>query len=404
MELSVESKLEMKELQLTSLFETIQAINSNATQDNLYKIFMLTLRANKNIVKMAMYVKDENDWNCKAYYGTKHNYNRIPLDEKIIEITSITTQIRGINYFDEFEKIIPVKHKSDVLAYVLLSAATQEENDEILDLDFLEALSHIIIVAIENKKLAKKEQEQASYKKQLEIAKDVQSLLFPKHLPYNDKLKITANYLPHHSVGGDYYDFIEIEKDKKFMICIADVSGKGIPAALLMANFQGALKSLTRREYDLKKIAKELNTLILQNANGENFITAFFMIYDFRIKKLSYINAGHNPPMLFMNGQVRKLEEGTTILGGMKDLPMLDLGEVYNADDFLVFCFTDGFTETYNEDNQEFGEEHLERFLVENQTEDLKKLHIKLMAEMKTFKGANEHADDITLISCRVKA
>src|SRR5690606_29458738 len=107
-------------------------------------------------------------------------------------------------------------------------------------LRFIQALSNIIIVAIENKKLAAKQLAQEAFRKELEIASDVQQYLFPESLPNTDILKVEASYLPHDIVGGDYYDYIPINKDQ-FLICIADVSGKGIGAALMMSNFQASL-------------------------------------------------------------------------------------------------------------------------------------------------------------------
>jgi sigma-B regulation protein RsbU (phosphoserine phosphatase) len=112
---------------------------------------------------------------------------------------------------------------------------------------FIQALSNIIIVAIENKKLARKQLEQEAFRKELEIASDVQQFLFPDKLPNTERLKMEASYLPHDLVGGDYYDFIPINKNQ-FLLCVADVSGKGIPAALMMSNFQALGKCQTSRK------------------------------------------------------------------------------------------------------------------------------------------------------------
>ncbi|WP_020527246.1 PP2C family protein-serine/threonine phosphatase [Flexithrix dorotheae] len=402
MALTVETKLEIKELELKSLFETIRAINSNSSERDLFKIYKFIIRSNPNINKLALYVLDE-EWNCKTYFGTENDYSNIPLDEKLLEITGIGEYTKGVEFFEEFQKVIPIKHKQTVLAYAFLSGSENVEDEDILELDFIDALSNIILVAVENKKLARKEQKQQEYKKQLDIAKDVQSLLFPKELPYNDDLKIMASYLPHHTIGGDYYDYIPINENK-FLICIADVSGKGVPAAILMSNFQAALRILTRRTDDLKIIVGELNQLVMQNSYGENFITAFFALYDKESRKFNFINAGHNPPFLFMNNKVNVLNEGTTILGGFKDLPFLNMGSFEELSNFLIFCFTDGFIETYDENGEEFGEEYLMKFLQENLGLDQKDIHSKLISLLNTFKGKNAYVDDITLLSCKVSS
>ena len=116
--------------------------------------------------------------------------------------------------------------------------------------------------------------------------------LFPKELPYGKDLKIFSSYEPHKMVGGDYFDYIPIDENQ-FLICIADVSGKGIPAALLMSNFQASLRTLIRQTTKLEKIVRELNYQILQNSNGESFITFFVAIYNKTLKDKSHVMAKH---------------------------------------------------------------------------------------------------------------
>jgi sigma-B regulation protein RsbU (phosphoserine phosphatase) len=400
MPVSVDTKLEIKELELKSLFETIRAINANASESDLYKIYKFIIHSNPNILKLALYVLDEK-WSCKTYFGTRYSYDKVPLDKQLIEVTEIGDHTKGIKHFDEFSRVVPIKHKTNVLAYVFTSGTDRGAEDEMLELDFIDALTNIIIVAIENKKLVRKEQKQQEYNKQLDIAKDVQGLLFPRELPYNKQLKVEASYLPHHTIGGDYYDFIKIDDDR-FLLCIADVSGKGIPAAILMSNFQAGLRILSRQVTSLDTIVNELNTLIIQNSRGENFITAFFTLYNRKKERLEYINAGHNPPFVFFGKNVKRLETGTTILGGFSELPFLETGSLDNLNDFLLFCFTDGFIETYNEEGEEFGEEYLLTFIKKHLHLDQKELHLKLISELNKYKGKNVYIDDITLLSCKV--
>ncbi len=402
MPLSLEEQLQMKDLELTALFETIRAINENASEVDLYKIYKFILRSKTNFSKLALYVKDL-DWECKTYFGTEHFYDEISLPRSVLEYTEISdlSDTLDLDYFTEFDKIIPVKHKEVVLAFVFLGISNGLDNLEKLDLAFINALSNIIIVAIENKKFARKEQQQQDYNRQLDIAKNVQHLLFPKKLPNSTELKVEASYLPHHTIGGDYYDFLELSETSR-LLCIADVSGKGIPAAILMSNFQAGLRVLAMKNKDLEEVVADLNKLIIQNSQGENFITAFFLLYDIESKTLSYVNAGHNPPFIFRDGKVKRLLAGTTVLGSFPELPFIETGIEENLDKFLVFSFTDGFTETYNEKGEEFGEEDLEYFISNNLLLDPKTMHAKLIALLNTFKGRNAYADDITLLSLHV--
>jgi len=393
-------RLEIKEIELSALFGTIRAINSNAPESDLYKIFKFTLRSNLKISKLALYVFDET-WECKTHFGTKRTYSKIPLDKRLLSIKERSEIPEGVLYFEEFDQMLPVKHKDVVLAYVFMAASDTQTDVSLMELDFIHALANIIIVAIENKKLARKELRDKEYNQQLNIAQKVQGMLFPKELPFTDSLKIKASYLPHHTIGGDYYDYIPLQNGK-FVVCVADVSGKGIPAAILMSNFQAALRILLKREISLSSIVEELNTLVMQNSNGENFITAFLALVDPEQQQIKYINAGHNPPFLFQQGQVERLEAGTTVLGGFKELPVLEEGERSGIDDFMIFCFTDGFIETHNEAGEEFGDEYLLGFLEKNLHLDQQDLHDKLISLLNTFKGEKAYVDDITLLSCKV--
>ena len=210
--------------------------------------------------------------------------------------------------------------------------------------------------------------------------------------------------MPHDIVGGDYYDYIPINKNQ-FLICVADVSGKGIPAALMMSNFQASLRTLLRQTPNLTDIIEALNFQVLENTKGEKFITFFAAIYDIRLKTMVYVNAGHNPPILIdkKNG-LRLLEEGSTVLGAMHPLPFLNEGFITGIEDFLLFCYTDGLTETVNEEDTEFGFDTVLDYFRKEDTyvKDLKTIHQDIIVALDLFKGIKGYHDDITILSCRV--
>lgn len=405
-ELDIKKQFEIKELELNALLEITQAINSNLPEESLYKIYNFTLRSNLNIKKLALFVLDE-EWHCKASFGTDHQFRQAKLLPEFKTIQDIT-HLKDFDQcdFTEFDIIVPVAHKSHTLALVFVGGLDKNdpryENED--GIRFIQALSNIIIVAIENKKLARKQLEQEAFRKELEIASDVQQFLFPETLPNTEVLKVEASYLPHDRVGGDYYDYIPINKNQ-FLICVADVSGKGIPAALMMSNFQAVLRTLLRQTPNLTDIIEALNFQVLENTKGEKFITFFAAIYDIRLKTMVYVNSGHNPPILYdkKNG-LRLLEEGSTVLGAMHPLPFLNEGFVTGLDDFLLFCYTDGLTETINEQGQEFGVEALMEYFerTDTFTKDLKVIHQDIIVALDKFKGKNGYHDDITILSCRV--
>lgn len=399
-------QVEIKELELNALLEITQAINSNMPAASLYKIYNFTLRSNLKIKKLALFVLDD-EWNCKASFGTEHQFHSVKLLPEFKTIQDIT-HLKEFDHceFTEFDIVIPVTHKSNTLALVFVGGLEKDEfgNVDEAGLRFVQALSNIIIVAIENKKLANKQLAQEAFRKELEIASDVQQFLFPESLPNTDILKVEASYLPHDMVGGDYYDYIPINKNQ-FLICIADVSGKGIGAALMMSNFQASLRTLLRQTPNLTDIIEALNFQVLENTKGEKFITCFAAIYDIELKTLVYVNAGHNPPILWdKRSGLRMLEEGSTVLGAMHPLPFLNEGFITDLDDFLLFCYTDGLTETVNEQGQEFGADRIIEYFRQDHTytKDLKTIHQDIIVALDAFKGKKGYNDDITILSCRV--
>lgn len=405
-ELTIKNKYEIKELELNALLEVTQAINNNVPEESLYKIYNFTLRSNLNIKKLALFVLDD-EWNCKVNFGTHANFLKIELPEYYQSLNGVSSlKSAEDSEFSEFDIIVPVSHKLTTLAVVFVGGFyvndSRYESEDALK--FIQALSNIIIVAIENKKLARKQLEQEALRKELEIASDVQQFLFPEKLPNTNILKIEASYLPHDRIGGDYYDYVPINKDQ-FLICVADVSGKGIPAALMMSNFQASLRTLLRQTPNLTDIIEALNYQVLENAKGEKFITFFAAIYDVQLKTMVYVNAGHNPPLLIdkTNG-IRFLEEGSTVLGALHPLPFLNEGFITGLNDFFLFCYTDGLTETTNEQDKEFGVESLLNYFQQDHAykRDLKLIHQDIIVLLDMFKGRNSYHDDITILSCKV--
>ena len=392
----------LKQMELNSLLEITEAINNNLPEEALYKIYDFTIRANLNIDKYALYVF-ESDWQAKVSYGTTVNLiDNGTLPEELTGLQETTSLVEMESPFDQFNIAIPILHKTQNLAIVL--ATGSDTNNESLNITFLQAISNLIIVAIENKRMARRQLEEEAIRKELEIAKNVQTFLFPDNLPDGVRLKVEASYLPHHTVGGDYYDYIPINKSQ-FLVCIADVSGKGIPAALMMSNFQASLHTMLRHTSNLTEIVEALNYQIHESAKGESFITFFAAIYDHELNTMVYVNSGHNPPFLLnTDGEMEELTTGSTILGVFDPLPFISEGFIPDLDGFTLFCYTDGLTETENEEGVEIGSERIAAFFKENHHKNLTKIHQSLLDEIDDYRGNVAYKDDITILSCKVEA
>jgi sigma-B regulation protein RsbU (phosphoserine phosphatase) len=238
------------------------------------------------------------------------------------------------------------------------------------------------------------------YKRELEMAREVQSMFIPSSLPLDEHFDFAAFYRPIRQIGGDYYDFIRLNEEE-VIFCMADVSGKGIAAALLMANFQAYLHARVSSTSDLRTIVTDLNDRVVQSAKGEKFVTFFIAKYNTSTRILSYINAGHNPPVLLSNGETSILNCGTTGLGMLEKLYRLDSGQLQIHPDAMLLCYTDGLVEQENEGGQDFGIEQLETLLKEHQNLSPSGFNEMLINLFTTYKGDQPYLDDIALLTCR---
>lgn len=198
---SLQTKFFQKELEVNALMEITQAVNNNLPEEDLYKIFEFTLRANLQMEKLSLFVMEE-DWECKVQFGTSQDFTQVKMGQTCLsarKITYIDQMDLDVSCFEEFEIIIPVLHKDRLLAFVFVKSKGPEIN---VDTTFIQALSNIMLVAIENKRLARKQLEQQALQRDMEIAKNVQNYLFPKDLPNNDKIHIEAYYQPCRTVGA----------------------------------------------------------------------------------------------------------------------------------------------------------------------------------------------------------
>jgi sigma-B regulation protein RsbU (phosphoserine phosphatase) len=178
-----------------------------------------------------------------------------------------------------------------------------------------------------------------------------------------ERLEIAAANISSMQVGGDYYDVIVLE-DGRALVAIGDVSGKGTPAALLMANLQAAIRALVPLDLPLSEFTGRVNDLMCRNTGGNKFVTLFWGIVDPRTLTLTYVNAGHNYPMLIRsNGALERLEKGGMILGILKTTVPYEQGTVQLAPGDLLVLFTDGVSEAMSRESVEYGEERLESVL-----------------------------------------
>lgn len=392
-----------KDIKLNSLLEITKAINHNFSTEQLLEIFENVLENQLNIGKLVMFSND-NGWKCILKYGVGDEYNDINIERDLLPIKEIGT----INFSKKrlnksFEIVVPVFHKSQPLAYVLIGDLEDklEVSPTIKHLPFVQTLASIIVVAIENKKLAKENIRQAAMRKELELASEMQSMLFPSKLPNDKKLDTAAFYLPHQQVGGDYYDFIWLNENE-CAFCVADVSGKGVAAALLMSNFQANLRILFNHTTSLTELVRELNTKVMASAKGEKFITLFIAKYNLVTRTLTYVNAAHNPPLLATGNSISTLKIGSTGLGMFEEIPKIKEGIVNITPGTRIVCYTDGLVELENDSGEDFGIDSLKDLIKNNPDLSMADLNALIMGTIMNYKQSRPYIDDIALFSLKI--
>ena len=233
------------------------------------------------------------------------------------------------------------------------------------------------------------------------VARKVQENLIPNSLPNSKKLKIFSYYKPHFTLGGDYFDHIPISENK-FLVCIADVSGKGIPAALMMSNVQASIRTMIRNTEDLRKIVEELNYQINLRGLSERFVSMFICIYDFKSKTLEYINCGHPHPLLAIGEDTITLDRGSTVLGMFSNLPKIKTTKIKTLKGFDLFSYTDGLIETQNGYGDFYGSSKIKKLFVSSRQDPENFIEL-VKSDLDDFKGNNISYDDTTLLMISVR-
>lgn len=398
---NLEKDLKLKQLQVTRLLKITQAINNNISANELYAMYRDFLEEELNIRKMALFVHCERgDWHIATSIDIspsiikKDIYDIFPKFEKASNIDAEKHPI-----LSEFDIIIPVFHKSSPLAYVLVGGF-QEHEDTYDKVQFITTLTNIISVAIENKRLFKRQLDQERLKRGMSLATEIQRMLIPHQLPQSDLYQMASIYRPHDSVGGDYFDFQETQ-DGRLTFCVGDISGKGVAAALLMANFSAHFRALIGQDHSLKEIVLALNQAVFRITNGERFITFFIAEYDSNTRQLKYFNCGHIPPVLVDDGYLFHLEEGCTLLGIDDSLPQIEMGTLKLKGDAMLLTFTDGLTDIRDSEGAFLSEEKLDNFVMSHYLLSAKGFNEALQVAVEQFMGEQVYPDDFTVLTTR---
>ena len=325
------------------------------------------------------------------------------LEDDLVEVDQELEEEVPFLADNQIKAVIGLQFQSEQIALVGVGARANEEAYTDSDYNFLQSLGNLAVLSIQKTYLLEERIEKERIEEELTIAKSIQKGLLPDPIPQVEQLDITAQNISSYQVGGDYFDILKTPSDE-LLFAIGDVTGKGIPAALLMANLQAMLHVLLPVDISLSEASGQINDIIHQNTPSDKFITFFWGIFTPDNAKFRFVNAGHNPPIWLKNGKddPEELEEGGLILGAMSTMtPYEEQTIQLSTDDLLVF-YTDGVTEAMNEDEtEEFGEDRLINCIRENREKSSKEIEQAIIESVKQFSHDIQY-DDITLIILKV--
>lgn len=290
---------------------------------------------------------------------------------------------------------VPLTYKSKPIGVMTILNRLDGNPFTESDKNLLTTFASQAALAIENAQLLQTTLEKERLDKELQVASEIQHLIIPQSIPRIKGLDISATYVPCKEVSGDFYDIIQLNEDE-FVFVIADVSGKGIPGAMLVSTMQAILKAYFEYTKDLKSIITNLNDRIIKNTTEDRFITFFFGLYHTGKKTLTYINAGHNPPILILDNNTQKrLNKGGIFIGCLPwDYEIETIALPKNS---ILALFTDGIIEAMNDQQEEFGESRLVQILCENQSIKMDTLKEKIIHDVKNHVRGKTLNDDLTL-------
>jgi sigma-B regulation protein RsbU (phosphoserine phosphatase) len=313
------------------------------------------------------------------------------------------------------ELVLPLAASRKLVGVMGLGPKRSEEPYTSNDVRLLDAVAAQTGLALENSRLtaeiAAEIADREKRKREMEIAREVQQRLFPQTIPAVAGLQLAGACRPALAVGGDYYDFVQLA-DGKLGIAIGDISGKGIPASLLMATLRAYLRSQTiQTQQDLPAMIANLNSLVYESSDSNRYATFFFGRYDPATRVLDYVNAGHNPPMIFRNwgrrsikeggpGEVIRLDTGGPVIG-LLPAWSYQQGSVTLCPGDLFVSFTDGISEAMNGAMEEWGEEQLIATVAPACEHPLDDLIMRIMAGADMHTGTAPQHDDMTLVLAR---
>lgn len=399
--------LDSRVQRLDSLFELSKEFGMLSESSRFVKLLIFSIIGQFLVQKYAVVLfKDadleilESKFNRNDLSGILSKYDLVDTGDSIraADISRRYPLLQEIG----IKLIVPMQLQGKTCGLILLGSRAGEKEYLDSDIEYIYSVGNLAIISLENKRLFEEALEKQKLEEELFIARDIQRNLFPQAIPEYKNFDIAALNVSSKQVGGDYYDIIKLDEEN-FIVAIADVSGKGVPASLMMANIQAFLQVICRQNLKIDEATALLNDLVSANTTEGRFITFFWGIVNTNDRSIKYVNAGHNPPILLRKNEMKKLDKGGIILGVMRTINPYIFEEIKLQKDDVILMFTDGVSEAMSSKGEEFSEERLEKVIKALREKSAGQILEGIRQEVQNFAEGNAQSDDITMVVLKVR-
>lgn len=401
--------------ELSTLYEVSKILTSALSLDKSLDLITKTA-ANMMEVKacgLRLLDKQTGEMVLKAVYGLSHEYiskgrvfvwkglyRDVIIDKNVAVIEDVAADPR-IEYTQEaviegIKSMLCVGLMLNDEPIGALSVYTAREHIFTTNqIRIFQSIANEAAVAIERAFLYEERMESQRTEQELDAASKIQMNLMPRENFEIGNYKIAAKNIPARIVGGDFYDFVPFDEEH-LGITIADVSGKGIPGAILMASARASLRAYLEEPHGVEWVITKLNSVLCRDTRQDQFVSLFYGMLDVREESFTYVNAGHNPPVLFRNGKEILLEEGGVILGVLPDATYA-VGKMELQEGDVILLYTDGITEA-ERDGEYFGVERLFELAKSNLSSAPNEINAEILSAVMNFSAGSPQTDDRTVI------
>ncbi|HEX3356377.1 MAG TPA: SpoIIE family protein phosphatase [Tepidisphaeraceae bacterium] len=415
-----EFQLRQRINELTAVYNVATILSEARDLNELLQRTVQTVAETMNVkaASIRLVDKDRDELIIKAVYNLSKEYlNKGPIRLSLSYIDEVALSSRGYEFVRDLKADPRTQYPLDAAREGIVSMLSvgmrykgkavgvirvyteQEQNFSQLQIGLLRAVASQAAAAIENARLASEQVQAAALEKQVRMAADVQRRMIPREAPELPGIDIAAVYVPCYELGGDLYDFISLPENNVGLV-IADVSGKGVPASLIMASVRAALRAQVDNVYYLYEIIRRLNLTLWRDTEDAEFVTLFYGVLNAATRRFTYCNAGHPPGLLLRDGKLTELTTDNMVLGVSPDEQYTQgIVELRSRD--LILLYTDGLADAINFNGEYFGMQRIkDAFMQGGASADVVAQNI--LWNMRKFVGLTKRTDDVTMIVVRV--